>query len=66
MKRSISLTGQYAAVDDMLTGQENLEMMGRLLHLSRHGGPGTGRRVARRASTWPTRPAAGPATTPAA
>ena len=35
VKRSISLTGQYAAVDDMLTGQENLEMMARLRHLPR-------------------------------
>jgi ABC-2 type transport system ATP-binding protein len=34
VKRSISLTGQYAAVDDMLTGEENLRMMARLLHLS--------------------------------
>jgi len=35
VRRSISLTGQYAAVDDMLTGEENLRMMGRL----RHQGP---------------------------
>jgi ABC-2 type transport system ATP-binding protein len=35
IRRSISLTGQYAAVDEMLTGQENLEMMARLLRLSR-------------------------------
>jgi ABC-2 type transport system ATP-binding protein len=35
VQRSISLTGQYAAVDEILTGQENLEMMGRLRHLSR-------------------------------
>jgi ABC-2 type transport system ATP-binding protein len=35
VKRSISLTGQNAAVDDVLTGQENLEMMGQLLRLSR-------------------------------
>jgi ABC-2 type transport system ATP-binding protein len=35
VKRSISLTGQFAAVDDVLTGQENLEMMGQLLRLSR-------------------------------
>jgi ABC-2 type transport system ATP-binding protein len=35
VKRSISLTGQYAAVDDVLTGRENLEMMARLLHLPR-------------------------------
>jgi ABC-2 type transport system ATP-binding protein len=31
----ISLTGQYAAVDEVLTGRENLEMMGQLLHLPR-------------------------------
>ena len=35
VKRSISLTGQYAAVDEVLTGQENLEMMGALLRLPR-------------------------------
>src|ERR1039457_5475187 len=35
VKRSISLTGQYAAIDDKLTGQENLGMMARLWHLSR-------------------------------
>jgi ABC-2 type transport system ATP-binding protein len=31
----IGLTGQYAAVDEYLTGQENLEMIGRLYHLTR-------------------------------
>ena len=35
VKRPISLTGQFAAVDDVLTGRENLEMMGRLRRLSR-------------------------------
>ncbi len=30
----IGLTGQYAAVDEYLTGRENLLMMGRLYHLS--------------------------------
>jgi ABC-2 type transport system ATP-binding protein len=35
VKRSISLTGQQTAVDDLLTGKENLLMMGRLRHLSR-------------------------------
>jgi len=35
VKGAISLTGQYAAVDDMLTGRENLEMMARLLRLPR-------------------------------
>jgi ABC-2 type transport system ATP-binding protein len=33
VRRSISLTGQYAAVDDMLTGEENLRMMARLRQL---------------------------------
>jgi ABC-2 type transport system ATP-binding protein len=31
----IGLTGQYAAVDEILNGYENLEMMGRLYHLSK-------------------------------
>jgi ABC-2 type transport system ATP-binding protein len=35
VKRAVSLTGQQAAVDDVLTGRENLEMMARLLHLPR-------------------------------
>lgn len=34
VKRSISLTGQYAAVDEILTAEENLRMMGRLSGLS--------------------------------
>ena len=39
LRAQIGLAGQYAAVDDNLTGLENLEMVGRLYHL--------GRRVAR-------------------
>jgi ABC-2 type transport system ATP-binding protein len=35
VRRAISLTGQYAAVDEVLTGKENLRMMGRLRHLPR-------------------------------
>lgn len=31
----IGLTGQYAAIDEYLTGRENLRMMGRLYHLSK-------------------------------
>ena len=30
----IGVTGQFSAVDDLLTGEENLLLMGRLLHLS--------------------------------
>jgi ABC-2 type transport system ATP-binding protein len=42
VRRSISLTGQYAAVDELQTGEENLRMMGRLSDLP-------GRRARRRA-----------------
>ena len=34
VRRHISLTGQYAAVDELQTGEENLRMMGRLSGLS--------------------------------
>lgn len=34
VRSTIGLTGQYAAVDELLTGYENLQMMGRLYHLS--------------------------------
>ncbi len=35
LRKSIGLSGQYAAVDDNLTGFENLDMVGRLYHLGR-------------------------------
>ncbi|HXY92534.1 MAG TPA: ATP-binding cassette domain-containing protein, partial [Acidimicrobiia bacterium] len=35
VRRSIGLAGQYAAVDETLTGRENLEMVGRLSRLSK-------------------------------
>lgn len=35
VRESIGLTGQYAAVDEFLSGTENLIMMGRLYHLSK-------------------------------
>jgi ABC-2 type transport system ATP-binding protein len=35
VRRRISLTGQYAALDELQTGEENLRMMGRLSGLSR-------------------------------
>ncbi len=43
LRSRIGLAGQYAAVDENLTGQENLEMVGRLYHL--------GARVARERAT---------------
>jgi ABC-2 type transport system ATP-binding protein len=37
VKRSISLTGQSAAVDEVLTGRENFSMVARLLGFPRRG-----------------------------
>jgi ABC-2 type transport system ATP-binding protein len=36
VREKIGLSGQTAAVDEHLTGYENLEMVGRLYHLGRH------------------------------
>jgi ABC-2 type transport system ATP-binding protein len=35
VRRQIGLAGQFAAIDEILTGRENLEMVGRLYHLGR-------------------------------
>src|SRR5215218_8858414 len=35
LRAKIGLAGQYAAVDENLTGFENLEMVGRLYHLGK-------------------------------
>ena len=35
VRRTVGLAGQYAAVDENLTGRENIRMVGRLSHLSR-------------------------------
>jgi ABC-2 type transport system ATP-binding protein len=43
VRRHISLTGQYAAVDELQTGEENMHMMGRLAGLP---GPAARRRAA--------------------
>jgi ABC-2 type transport system ATP-binding protein len=34
LRAQIGLAGQYAAVDELLTGRENLEMFGRLYHIT--------------------------------
>src|ERR687894_3197882 len=36
LRSKIGLAGQYAAVDENLTGFENLEMVGRLYHMPRN------------------------------
>jgi ABC-2 type transport system ATP-binding protein len=40
LRERIGLAGQYAAVDENLTGFENLEMVGRLYHMGRGGARG--------------------------
>ena len=47
MRRRIGLSGQYAAVDEYLTGFENLDMVGRLYHLGRRESARAGARAAR-------------------
>ncbi|MGW0485400.1 ATP-binding cassette domain-containing protein [Nonomuraea sp. NPDC003214] len=44
VRAAIGVTGQFASVDDLLTGQENLLMMADLLHLPK----AEGRRITRR------------------
>ena len=44
LRSRIGLAGQSAAVDENLTGLENLEMVGRLYHLSARRGPAARRR----------------------
>ena len=47
VRELIGLTGQFAAVDELLTGRENLEMFGRLFHLAPAEARSAGGRAAR-------------------
>ena len=47
VRRAVGLTGQYASVDEALTGRQNLVMIGQLLDLSARRGQGPGGRAAR-------------------
>ena len=66
VRQTIGLTGQYASVDEDLTGTQNLVMIGQLLNLSAPRRQGPGRGAARAGSTCPTPPAGSPRPTPAA
>ena len=48
LRKIIGLSGQYAAVDENLTGYENLEMVGRLYHLGRRFSQGRARELLER------------------
>ena len=45
VRRQIGLAGQFAAVDEILTGRQNLEMFGRLFHLGAAGARTRGRQL---------------------
>ncbi len=47
VRAAIGVTGQFSAVDNLLTGQENLLLMADLHHLGRAEGTQPGRRAAR-------------------
>ena len=55
VRRLIGLTGQYAGVDEMLTGTENLVLIGRLLGLSRAGARSRAAELLRRFELWDAR-----------
>ena len=56
VRESISLTGQFAAVDETLTGRENLVLVARLRHLK---APARSRTACWTASSSPTRRSGG-------
>jgi ABC-type multidrug transport system ATPase subunit len=59
VRERIGLAGQYAAVDENLTGLENLTMVGRLYGMSRRSAKARGRdsrlSISTRPTVWPTR-----------
>jgi ABC-type multidrug transport system ATPase subunit len=55
VRARISLTGQFASVDEDLTGRENLVLVGRLLGLARAAARGRGRTTSSPPSILPRR-----------
>ncbi|MCO6011131.1 ATP-binding cassette domain-containing protein [Actinoallomurus purpureus] len=55
VRQLIGLTGQYASVDEMLTGTENLVMIGRLLGLSRADAKARAAELLERFDLWDAR-----------
>ena len=56
VRKLIGLSGQFAAVDEHLTGYENLDMIGRLYHLGTESAPDLRPASYSSSSIWPTRP----------
>jgi oleandomycin transport system ATP-binding protein len=55
VRQLIGLTGQYAGVDEMLTGTENLLLIGRLLGMSRREAKGRAAELLERFELWDAR-----------
>ena len=66
VRATIGVTGQFSAVDGLITGEENMLLMADLYHLAPRRGPAHRRRAARRGSTSSRRPRSRPPPTPAA
>ena len=56
VRAKLGLSGQYAAVDEYLTGYENLDMVGRLYGLGRSASPRNGPANCSTGSAWPRPP----------
>src|SRR5271165_1440314 len=52
VRAAIGVTGQFAAVDDLLTGQENLQLMADLHHLRADEGQAGGHLVLQQLDGW--------------
>ena len=65
-RRRLGVAGQYASLDEMLTGRENLGMIGRLYRIDATTVAAARRRAARAASSSRMRPTARSRPTPAA
>ena len=66
VRAAIGVTGQFSAVDNLLTGEENLRLMADLHHLGRQRGPAARGRPARAVRADRGRPHHRPRPTPAA
>ena len=66
VRQTIGLTGQYASVDQDLTGMQNLVLIGQLLDLPSRASPRAGRASCSPGSTSATPPDGRPRPTPAA
>ena len=65
VRDAIGVTGQFSAVDNLLTGEENLTLMADLHHLGRGRGPAARRRAPRAARPRARRAGSPPRPTPA-